>query len=217
MGSNIDSTIIPAQLHNTSFASRDRAFEHTEGELTEVHEPQDIILCRSALNDLPLLILFVVCGTMFQIVASASSLPSLFIRDFDISTRIAPILAGIGISLVALVVFRRFNVRYVIDEDGIKALRGILSNNQVDSKLEYYQIRGMEIHRTLFQRLISTGDLHLRGATGNDTEVCFKGILYPYRVQKIIQQRHRLQGVDYRAQGEQEYRSENYAGIPRRI
>ena len=70
------------------------------------------------------------------------------------------------------------------------ALRGILSNKQIDAKLEYDQTRGTEIHRTLLQRVVGTGDLHVRGSASNDAEVALHGIRDPYRYQAFVQEYH---------------------------
>jgi hypothetical protein len=157
----------------------------------------DIVLYRSVMNDLPLVALplaisFCLLGAVIFYSVVNTSPRQLVIANFG-WLLVVILLVFLLVFLLGLISYRRFNVRYVIADDGIKALRGILSNSQIDSKLEYYQIRGTEIHRTLFQRLIRTGDLHLRGATGSDVEVCFKGILYPYYFQKVIENRHRIE------------------------
>lgn len=155
-----------------------------------------VVLHRSILNDLPLIVIsLIVCISTIRLSMFLNS-PSTQVFGYDLLTVMAvSVVVGCSI-LSAIILYRRFNVRYVIADDGIKALRGILSNNQVDAKLEYYQIRGTEIHRSIFQRIIGTGDLHVRGSTGYDTEVSFKGIYDPYRYQKLIQERHRIEVQD---------------------
>lgn len=173
----------------------------------------NVVLYRSILNDLPLLIISL-------LVISIALGIGLFLRDS--AARLLgyePLyvfgLSWIGACIILFVVilFRRFNVRYLIADDGIEALRGILSNRQVDAKLEYYQIRGTEIHRSLFERLIGTGDLHVRGSTSNDSEVAFKGISEPYRYQKVIQERHRLEVQGRESQSTNDSRQSEGANI----
>lgn len=152
----------------------------------------DVVLHRSILNDIPMIVCFLIVGS----IAWWMTL-SLGVNYQASYNSLKPLLLFAGVLAVgvacAVVAFRMYNVRYLIANDGIKALRGFLSNHQVDAKLEYYQIRGTEIHRTFFERLVGTGDLVVRGSTGSDTEVALKGIRDPYRFQKLIQARHRLE------------------------
>ncbi|MCO6431762.1 MAG: PH domain-containing protein [Deltaproteobacteria bacterium] len=154
---------------------------------------RDIKLYRSLRNDLPLVIASLAIAALLTLF----TMPNQRLLGRMVDAQPLAILAGVlavGFGVVCtIMLLRRFNFRYLIANDGIKALRGIISNNQVDAKLEYYQIRGTEIHRSLFQRLVGTGDLLVRGSTSNDTEVAFKGIYDPYRYQKIIQDRHRVE------------------------
>lgn len=153
----------------------------------------NIVLFRSILNDLPHIFIALIVGCVATWLALLPRDLNRLFYGLDLA-RIFTVILAIGFTIMCIVVaFRRFNVRYIIADDGIKALRGIISNNQVDAKLEYYQIRGTEIHRSLFERLVGTGDLHVFGSTSNVTEVAFKGIFDPYRYQKVIQERHRLE------------------------
>lgn len=153
----------------------------------------NVVLFRSIVNDLPLFGAFLLAGNF---AAWIIFLMGDFVRSFfgyEPLLMLALVLS-VGLVLMSVViVFRRYNVRYLITDDGIKALRGFLSNHQVDAKLEYHQIRGTEIHRNLFERLVGTGDLHVRGSTSDDTEVAFLGIRDPYHYQQIIEARHRLE------------------------
>lgn len=153
----------------------------------------DIVLFRSVINDLPFLFIsLVVIGMAGWFTISLRGFLDAFLGKEAVLSLPAVLIACVSVILI-VIAFRRFNARYLIAGDGVKALRGIISNAQVDAKLEYYQIRGTEIRRSLFERLVGTGDLHVRGSTSTDTEVTFKGIYDPYRYQKIIQERHRLE------------------------
>jgi hypothetical protein len=98
-----------------------------------------------------------------------------------------PILILLG--SVLLFFYRRYNVQYQILENGVTALSGFLSLTQIEAKLDYRQIRGTEIHRTVFDRLVGIGDLHVCGATSSGIAISLRGIRDPYYYQHIIQQR----------------------------
>ena len=153
----------------------------------------DIVLHRSALNDLPLVIglLTVTALVLWSTYIYRANGHTLLGRDPFIA--LAFFIAIVYAWAALAIVYKRFNVKFLIASDGIQALRGFLSNHQVDAKLEYYQIRGTEIHRTFLERLVGTGNLVVRGSSSQDTEVAFKGIRDPYRFQKLIQARHRLE------------------------
>ena len=153
----------------------------------------DIVLHRSALNDLPLVIglLTVTALVLWSTYIYRANGHALLGRDPFIA--LAFFIAIVYAWAALAIVYKRFNVKFLIASDGIQALRGFLSNHQVDAKLEYYQIRGTEIHRTFLERLVGTGNLVVRGSSSQDTEVAFKGIRDPYRFQKLIQARHRLE------------------------
>ena len=158
----------------------------------EIDPSLNVVLFRSILNDVPLLVaFFVTCiGIFWGSYLIEDSADNLIAEKY--SSLLTVIRVSSFLFLCMFIAFRRYDVRYVISSDGIKALRGFLSNHQVESKLDYFQIRGTEIHRSLFERLIGTGDLHVHGSTSDEVEVAFKGIYEPYRYQKIIESRQRL-------------------------
>ena len=155
----------------------------------------NVVLYRSILNDFPMFITFLL-GTLV-----VSWLTFSFKDTLSVYFRYDPlvVLGLVGVVAFAFMglvsVYRRSDVKYLISDDGIQARRGFLSNHQIDAKLEYYQIRGTEIHRSLFERLIGTGNLLIRGSgsADNNREIAFKGISDPLRYQKLIQSRHRLE------------------------
>jgi hypothetical protein len=150
-----------------------------------------VVLYRSVLNDIPLILFLLSVSICFRWITSIirTNINGDFGQQLASMLAYAPLVSIIF--LFGIIAFKRYNVRYMIADDGIKALRGFLSNHQIDAKLEYYQIRGTEIHRSLFNRLLGTGDLHVHGSTSQVIEVAFKGIFDPYRFQKLIQARHR--------------------------
>lgn len=147
----------------------------------------NIIVYRSLLNDIPFILLFFGGCIAFTLILFKQQ-TELHSSDWHFLLYRA-ILGISGLIFCLSLAFRKYNVHYQISLDGVQALRGILSNHQVDAKLEYYQIRGTEIHRSYFQRLIGTGDLHIHGSTSIEVQVAFLGISDPYRYDLIIKSR----------------------------
>ena len=190
------------QAPSHEYHAKEKRFDQSLAQAGSETRPSfpNVVLYRSALNDLPLVIIFLLVGgsVLGTCLILREYVPRQLFGYEPITVLSLSLITGCSI-VGAVILFRRVNVRYLIADDGIEALRGIISNHQVDAKLEYYQIRGTEIHRNLFGRLIGTGDLHVRGSTSNDTEVAFKGIYDPYRYQKLIQERHRLDAPNFKA------------------
>lgn len=179
------------------YQREDRMSENSEHmyEQSENAQPigSEVVLHRSILNDLPLIPGSLVVAGGLSWIAFQKSVAIDLLTGVS-SYLLLSVFLGITLIIVLLLVtFRQFNTRYLIAKDGVKVMRGIFSNNQIEAKLEYYQIRGIEIRRSLFQRFINTGDLHVRGATSDDTEVSLAGIYNPYLYQKLIENRHRVE------------------------
>jgi hypothetical protein len=159
----------------------------------------DIVLHRSLLNDLPIILSLIAtfCILLWFTFVYREWLITLV--SFEPFLLLALVIVFASVLVGALVAYRRYDVKYLISGDGIEARRGFLSNDQIEAKLEYYQIRGTEIHRTLFQRFIGTGDLLVSGSGTDDREVSFHGISRPSYYQLFIQSRHRLEAQGSKA------------------
>jgi uncharacterized membrane protein YdbT with pleckstrin-like domain len=85
------------------------------------------------------------------------------------------------------IIFRIYNVRYVIDSRGIEAKVGILAMNQRITRVRFEDIRSVETEQTMLERILNIGDVEIGTAATGDIEIIFQGIAAPTEVQDMIQ------------------------------
>jgi len=85
------------------------------------------------------------------------------------------------------VAFRIYNVRYLIDARGIEARIGILSLNQSITRIRFEDIRSIETHQTLLERILNVGLIEMGTAASAGVELVFRGVARPKEVQDMLQ------------------------------
>lgn len=89
--------------------------------------------------------------------------------------------------VVMFSIFRIYNVRFVVDGDGIEARVGILSLHQRITRLRYEDIRSIEIEHSLLERILDIGDVEVSTASTGDVEIVLQGVAAPEEVQDMLQ------------------------------
>lgn len=82
---------------------------------------------------------------------------------------------------------RIFNVRYVVDAQGIEARQGILSLNQTITRVRYEDVRSVEIDQSLLDRILNIGVVAISTAGTDGVEVVFQGVAAPREIQLMLQ------------------------------
>lgn len=113
-------------------------------------------------------------GTLFQIGQSEVVL-------------VLPLWWLLPLGILGSLVWRIYNVRYVIDSKGIECREGILSLNLRSTRIAYEDVRSIETEQTLFGRFLDFGDILIGTAATGGIEIWFEGIGSPKEVQEIIQ------------------------------
>lgn len=95
--------------------------------------------------------------------------------------------------------WRVYNVRYVLDANGIEYRRGIISIKQIVTRIRYVDIRSAEIVQNLTERVLSVGTVLISTAATMGVEVLFAGVAVPQEVQEVIlaerDKRQRLEAI----------------------
>jgi uncharacterized membrane protein YdbT with pleckstrin-like domain len=121
-----------------------------------------------------------------------------------------PVLWLIPFFVLCTLLFRIYNVRYVLDSRGIDAYDWVLGPQRVTS-IRYEDIRSIESEQSIVGRLLDFGDLEIGTAAQSSIEVVFYGIGSPQEVLQLIQRerdrRHELQNTAYQSQGRTEVQS----------
>lgn len=91
------------------------------------------------------------------------------------------------LGVLGSLVWRIYNVRYLIDSKGIECREGILSINLRSTRIAYEDVRSIETEQTLIGRFLDFGDILIGTAATGGIEIWFEGIGSPKEVQEIIQ------------------------------
>ncbi len=80
-----------------------------------------------------------------------------------------------------------YDVRYLLDTQGLEAKIGILSLNQTTIKLRFEDIRSIDARQTLLDRILGIGAVDIGTAASAGLEMSMIGVSDPLNLQRIIQ------------------------------
>ena len=148
---------------------------------------------KSFLAEIPLTVLFfvlLIAGIYLQMRFPSLSQTIPLIKLFDHQFKLYLPVFGLPVLLVLVILLQRvYNNRYTVCEDYIREVTGLLSLHKKDARIEFWNIRGVEIDRSIIGRMVNTGDLHIGSAMQSDPEICFWGVRNPSRVRDLILKR----------------------------
>jgi uncharacterized membrane protein YdbT with pleckstrin-like domain len=176
----------------TTMESRE-LIENLEAD-TLVQANDTVIIYRSPLAEAPRIFLLVVLyiatiyfTNKFPITVHQISIGSLF--GYDITFGL-PLLGLLPLMLMGNIVVRLMNYKYVLTPDYVLEIEGLMALVEKSVRLHYIHLRGIEIERSVLQKLFNLGDLRLGSAIAQgDAEIVMKGIYNPRRVKDIINER----------------------------
>lgn len=147
-----------------------------------------IVLYRHHLQELPLILLVIVLTvSAFPLTgAIPSSVQEVSLFSLTFSVPFFALMPAVGFFYV---LNRMWNARYEIHEGYVCACEGIVSLTMRDVRIDYENVRGIEIDRNLYQRLAQLGDLKIGSSMHGDVELVMHGIRYPERYREIIEER----------------------------
>jgi len=80
-----------------------------------------------------------------------------------------------------------YDATFTVDSRGIETRCGILGLRQKITRLRFEDIRGVELHQTLLDRILNIGTVGIGSAASAEIEVVFDGIHAPRELQEMIQ------------------------------
>lgn len=98
-----------------------------------------------------------------------------------------PLLWLLPVSALGLAIQRIYNVRYTMDANGIQTKVGIISLKQTITRIRFEDVRSVETHQSLLERLLDIGSVGVGTAAEAGIEVEMFGIAAPYAVQQLVQ------------------------------
>jgi uncharacterized membrane protein YdbT with pleckstrin-like domain len=87
---------------------------------------------------------------------------------------------------LAIGCIRIYNVRHVLDSDGIETVVGILSNRQITTTVRFEDVRSAEIEQTITERILGIGNIYIGTAAQSGVEIYMEGVGAPEEVQNMI-------------------------------
>lgn len=161
---------------------------------------ESLVFYKSIYAEFPALLLFVVltCLGIYLTLKYPGSVQIINIAQ------IGDKLLRIGIPGFGLLPFLSFTYlihitydnKYIIGPTYVRSISGILSLHKKDLRIEFKDIRSINIERNLYERIVNVGDLQIRSVTGTEeSKVVFFGINDPsfYR-DLLIGRIHELTG-----------------------
>jgi len=82
--------------------------------------------------------------------------------------------------------WRIYNVRYVVDEQGIEAWDGILSLRQHIIQVRHEDVRSIETDQTVVERILDVGEVLVGTAATGQIEVILQGVPSPKKIQNWL-------------------------------
>ena len=79
--------------------------------------------------------------------------------------------------------------RYIIGADYVRSIQGLLSLRKKDVRIELQNIRGIEIDRSLYERILNLGTLHITSTMSSEHDVMLVGVLNPSNYRDLILER----------------------------
>lgn len=100
---------------------------------------------------------------------------------------IVPILWFLPLFSLMISIYKMYNVKYKVDNRGIEATVGRISVKQRVNRVRYEDIRAIDIHQTIIQRMLDVGSLEMGTAASAETEVILDGISAPYELKDMLE------------------------------
>lgn len=79
-----------------------------------------------------------------------------------------------------------YNVAYVFFGKGIESREGILSLYQKVTRIRYEDVRVVEVHQSLWGRILGFGRVEVGTAASQEVEVNLNGVAHPRLIQDVI-------------------------------
>lgn len=139
---------------------------------------------------LPLIIFFIafIILGIYQTFSYPSSIQ--YIELFTFSGKVIylpiPIFLIIPLLMSGCILHTLYDAVYVIGEDYIRATYGLLSFQKKDIRLEFVDVRGIEINRGIYGRIANTGSIFVGTAMKEDEELFIENVFNPSQYRDLI-------------------------------
>ncbi|MHB8534767.1 MAG: PH domain-containing protein [Sulfuricaulis sp.] len=92
---------------------------------------------------------------------------------------------AVFVYLMAMIVYRRYSWRYLIDGETIESREGIIARKVRSIRIR--DLRNINVNQSLMQRLLHLGSVEFSSSAGSDVEVAFFGVSHPMQIKAQVQ------------------------------
>lgn len=156
-----------------------------------------IVIYRSPLSQLGKIILFLL-SIPFMVWFSATFPQSVEHLQFTWRGELAfavgvPMSGIVPILLLAAITHGLFNYKYVICDDYVIEIAGLISLSLRTTRLHYIHIKTVEVNKNILERILNIGDLVIAAdMTQADSQINMRGVNDPHQYKDIIHERIRV-------------------------
>ena len=153
-------------------------------------ENYEITLHVSPLYEVPKILAFL--GSILLMIYLSTFMPSTLypIRTFGITLNL-PLFVIITVATFLWIVHSLYDSKFVLSYNNVQSIRGLLSLEKTSTQISYANIAGVDIEKTVWQRLCGIGVLKIGSAGTDNLEVQMHGISSPRHYKDIIEERVR--------------------------
>lgn len=120
----------------------------------------------------------------------AASLATMAFRglglDWTAAVLISKVLAALSLFLVLVIIHAIYNYKYVLSDDFILAMEGILSLQLLQTKVRYEDIKFVEVDKSILGRILDYGNVYIASAATSDIEITLRNISSPFLFKEFI-------------------------------
>lgn len=159
-------------------------FNLTPEDLIKLIDRDVVIVLRSSWRaEIPRLLALAV-SALFAIYFTMED-PSSFVG-------IMPMHSFLPLAILAIIIRKRFNRKYVIAESQVSTITGLISWKYSRIRLEYDQLKAVEIEKTLLGRILNVGNIRMSTFLFDEPEMLFLRLYNPEFFATVIRIKHQI-------------------------
>ncbi|MCI5066183.1 PH domain-containing protein [bacterium] len=117
-----------------------------------------------------------------------------------------PLFWFLPVITIGCAMYRIYNVRYTITERGVEREIGILAFQRRLIRVWFEDIRSLQTHQSLLQRMLGVGNLEISTAATGTVEIVLNGIAVPEEVQQMLERERDKRQIPQHSQKNQHNR-----------
>ena len=99
------------------------------------------------------------------------------------------LLSILTVFVFLLILRNHYNQKLIVGSNFVICKSGIISINQQDVRLDFENIRGIEIDKSILDRILNLGKLKIGSSSTDQIEIIFSGLRNPNQVRALIEYR----------------------------